>query len=110
MNEPGPTESLPGTQAEITRPLAAVLRVDQCQRWTQGERIQVEEYLKHYPALQLDREAVLDLIYNEVVLREGRNESPRLEEYLQRFPQFAVQLRKQFDVHQVLETAHAVGK
>jgi eukaryotic-like serine/threonine-protein kinase len=109
MNEPGPTESLPGGQAstgESTRPLASVLRVDQCQRWTRGERIQVEEYLKQYPALQLDREGVLDLIYNEVVLRERENETPQLEEYLQRFPQFAVQLRHQFDVHQVLEASH----
>src|SRR5262249_10344301 len=110
MNEPGPTESLPGTHPQATRPLASRLRLDQWQRWTQGERIQVEDCLKQYPALQLDPEAVLDLIYNEVVLREGRNESPRLEEYLQRFPQFAVQLRNQFDVHQVLDTSPAGEK
>jgi serine/threonine-protein kinase len=79
------------------------LRCDQRRRWQQGERILVESYLEQQPTLQADPEGLLDLIYNEMVLREEHGDSPRLEEYLQRFPQFATQLRLQFQVHQALE-------
>ena len=41
---------------------------------------------RQQPELRADPEAVLDLIYNEIVLREEAGESPRLEEYLRRFP------------------------
>jgi hypothetical protein len=49
---------------------ATLLRFDQRQRWQKGERVQVEAYLQEQPTLQDDSEAVLDLIYNEIVLRE----------------------------------------
>src|SRR5262249_41693064 len=48
---------------------------------------------------------LLDLIYSEVLLREERGECPRLEEYLQRFPQHAPSLQRQFDLHQALADA-----
>ena len=48
---------------------------------------------------------LLDLIYNEVVLREQAGESPALEEYLARFPDHTEALRAQFEVHQALRTA-----
>ena len=48
--------------------------------------------------------ALLDLIYNEVVLREEDGESPQLEEYLDRFPGHDDALRAQFDVHLLLRT------
>jgi serine/threonine-protein kinase len=41
---------------------------------------------------------VLDLIYNEVVLRKEAGESPRLEEYLRRFPHLAEPLELQFEL------------
>jgi serine/threonine protein kinase len=43
-------------------------------------------------------------VYNEILLREERGETPRLEEYLQRFPQFAAQLKPLFEVHRALES------
>ena len=47
---------------------------------------------------------LLDLIYNEVVLREEDGEWPELDEYLRRFPQHAEDLRAQFDVHRALQS------
>jgi serine/threonine-protein kinase len=82
--------------------LAAVLRVDQRQRWQAGQRVPAENYLQRYPQIQADAEAVLDLIFNEFLLREKRGESPVADEYLGRFPFHAAALRQQIELHQAL--------
>jgi serine/threonine-protein kinase len=86
---------------ELVSVLTALLD-DQRRRWGQGERVLVENYLHEQPALrdQLrdQRGAVLDLIYNEILLREQAGETPRLEEYCARFPEFAEALAIQFEV------------
>jgi len=85
------------------RPLyATALLTDQRRRWEQGERIVVEEYLREQPALGAESETILDLLYHEILLREARGETPQLEEYLRRFPQFPEQLRLHFEVHAAL--------
>ncbi len=83
--------------------LAEALRREQRQRWQAGERVRAETYLQQHPELQDAPEYALELIYHEVVLRQQQGEAPPLEEYLQRFPQFAVQLKPLFDVHRALE-------
>jgi serine/threonine protein kinase/Flp pilus assembly protein TadD len=83
----------------------AALCAEQRRRWQQGDRIPVEAYLERRPALRQRPEAVLDLIYNEVVVREEHADRPRLEEYLKRFPELADELRRQFEVHQAIEGA-----
>jgi tetratricopeptide (TPR) repeat protein len=80
-----------------------LLRDDLRARWQRGERVAVEAYLERHPGLPAD--ALLDLIYQEVVLLQEAGEAPQLEEYLSRFPQFATQLRDQFEVDQALESA-----
>ena len=57
-----------------------------------------------FPPTTLDDDELLDLIYNEVVLREEDGESPELDEYLERFPRYAEDLRAQFDVHRALQS------
>ena len=64
---------------------ATFLCLDQRQRWHQGDRILVEAYLEKQPALLADANAVLDLIYNEIVLRAA-GEIPHLDEYRSAFP------------------------
>jgi tetratricopeptide (TPR) repeat protein/tRNA A-37 threonylcarbamoyl transferase component Bud32 len=86
-----------------------LLRLDQRQRWQRGDRVRVETYLEEQPGLAADREAVLDLIYNEIVLREEFGEEPRLEEYLQRFPDLETELRVQFEVHRLIEVGSAAS-
>jgi WD40 repeat protein/tRNA A-37 threonylcarbamoyl transferase component Bud32 len=85
--------------------MLALLLGKQRQQWELGERVPVETYLERLRAAGeswLDEDGVLDLIYNEIVLREERGDRPRLEEYLGRFPQYAEPLRWQFSVHEGL--------
>jgi WD40 repeat protein len=82
--------------------VAAVLRVDQRQRWQAGERVPSEDYLRRYPAVAADPESALDLIYGEFLLREGLGERPAVEEYLARFPRYADTLRAQVALHRAM--------
>jgi len=81
---------------------AAVLAIDQRERWRSGERVAAEEYLRPYPALQAAVEPALELVYGEILLREELGEAPALDEYLGRFPQYAARLQEQFQLHQAL--------
>jgi serine/threonine-protein kinase len=90
--------------------LALQLRAEQRQRWRQGERPLVEELLQPHATLQTDQEAVLELIYNEVVLREERGEGPTLGEYRQRFPALEEPLRLQFEVHAAMQADMAADR
>ena len=85
------------------------LCIDQRRRWQLGERILAEAYLEQHPALLADPEALLDLIYSEIVLREENGENPQPEDYFQRFPQFRTQLQFQFEVHQAIKDDSLTG-
>lgn len=76
---------------------ALELLSEQRERWESGTRTRVETLLGERPGLS--DELALDLIYNEIVLREESGETPTYEEYAARFPAFAAELRLQFQVH-----------
>jgi serine/threonine-protein kinase len=80
----------------------AVLRYDQHQRWHHGERLAAEEYLRRYRLLREDADAGLLLVYSEFALRQELGEAPALEEYLERFPQYADGLRQHHAFHAAL--------
>ncbi len=82
--------------------LAAVLGVDQRERWLRGERPPAEMYLQRYPALQAEAELALELVYGEYLLREQRGETPELADYVRRFPQYAARLQEQGELHRAL--------
>src|SRR5262249_40310365 len=84
--------------------LLAVLRVDQVERFRLGQSVRVETYLDAVPALKDDREQALDLIFAEYLLREESGERPAAEEYLQRFPQYAQELKLQIELNEALGT------
>src|SRR5207249_11263122 len=69
--------------------MIAVLRVDQRQRWQRGNPARIEDYLQTQPDLKASTDAILDLIYNEIVLREEVGQLPELDEYQGRFPELA---------------------
>jgi predicted Ser/Thr protein kinase len=75
---------------------------DQRERWLRGERVFVESYQASHPTLASDPERLLDLIYNEVDLRERLGEGPGLDEYVKRFPTLEVPLRDQFEIHRLM--------
>jgi WD40 repeat protein len=77
---------------------------DQWRRWAGGERVLVEEYLPAFAHLLNDPDALLDLLYHEVVVREQFGDAPELGEYLRRFPQLGRQLRDQFELHLALKS------
>src|SRR5262249_33452332 len=50
-----------------------------------------------------DPEAILDLIYNEFLLREQLGEQPVIAEYARRFPVYAAALRAQAELHNAMQ-------
>jgi tetratricopeptide (TPR) repeat protein/predicted Ser/Thr protein kinase len=83
--------------------IASVLLANQGARWRQGDPVRVEAYLEQHPGLRTDPEALLELIYHEVVLRQRRGDDPSLAEYLERFGELDGQLRLLFEVDGALE-------
>jgi hypothetical protein len=81
------------------------LLAEQGARWQRGERVPVEDYLARHPGLRADPEAVLDLITNEVLLRQELGEVPGLDEYRGRFPHLTAHLEIQFEVERVIHEA-----
>jgi serine/threonine protein kinase/WD40 repeat protein len=84
--------------------LVEALCSEQRRRWQEGDRLLVEAYLEQHPTLDTDPNLVLELLYNEVLLREERGETPQLEEYARRFPKLADRLQPLFEVHGALES------
>jgi tetratricopeptide (TPR) repeat protein len=70
----------------------------QNQAWAAGHRPGVEELLRD-SSLPRDAAVLLDLLYNEIVLREQRGERPTLDEYAQRYPELTEDLELHFEVH-----------
>ena len=84
--------------------LVELLRVEQQRRWQNGEAVTVESYFAIHPRLLADPTSALQMVYNEVLLRETAGECPRFEEYVRRFPQYKVELAPLFEVHRALES------
>src|SRR6516162_4240429 len=84
---------------------ALALRLEQAQRWRNRDRVPAEEYLAQHPELNANPEYALEVVYGELLLREEEGETPRVEEFLRRFPQFASQVRRLFDVHRAVRSA-----
>jgi hypothetical protein len=82
------------------------VRADQQRYWVRGVRLTVETYLAALPSLEASQEAVLDLIYGEILLRERQGETPQLGEYQARFPQFREDLQRLFLVHRAVPHQH----
>jgi serine/threonine protein kinase len=82
--------------------LAAVLRVDQRERWRSGEPVTAEAYLRDYPEVEGDTEGAVDLIFNEFLIREKRGEAPLPEQFVKRFPRYAAALDEQIRFHRAM--------
>src|SRR5436309_2377645 len=95
MSQPAPAQP-PAPSPQPSIGLVSMLHVDQVWRWRQGERVAVEDYLARHPELAEAPEALLDLVWGEVLLRQDHGEPARLEDYLARFPALASPLRRKF--------------
>jgi hypothetical protein len=83
--------------------LAAVLRLDQRQRWHSGERVPAESYLERYAQIRAEPDCAIDLIFSEYLLQE-KEERPDSGAFLRRFPEYAGVLRAQIELHEALVT------
>jgi tetratricopeptide (TPR) repeat protein/predicted Ser/Thr protein kinase len=101
------------THDRLASPLLAEVLAKQRVLWQRGEHVLVEHLLVEAAALLDQPAAILDLIYNEMILREEHGEQPRLEEYVRRFPHLAHELELQFRIDpgiEVLPAPHRVQR
>ncbi len=84
--------------------LVMLVRASLRKKWQHGQRQPVEAFLVGFPSLKENDAAVLDLIFDEVGLREERGEKPEVEEYVARFPRLADPVRRQFALHEVVRS------
>ena len=73
----------------------------QSRAWLAGGRPTIDELTGGSP-LRHDADAQLDLIYNEVVLREELGEEPAAAEYVARYPNLRRDLELHFEVHRAM--------
>jgi serine/threonine protein kinase/Tfp pilus assembly protein PilF len=70
--------------------------------WRRGERPCAEDYLARYPQLTDEPEAAVQLIYEEICLREEFGLKLASSEVIRRFPQWQAELSVILDCHQLL--------
>lgn len=78
---------------------------EQTRLWRSGDCVTVERLLERYPELRMMPSIIVDLIYNEFLLRADSGEGPSQSDFYQRFPEFADELRLVFEVDSVFDTA-----
>jgi tRNA A-37 threonylcarbamoyl transferase component Bud32 len=81
--------------------------IDMHRRWRAGDRVPVEAYLSGPQAVRGDSQ-IVDLIYGEYCLREQLGERPSAQEYVDRFPRFATEIRRQIAVHRAIADTSVV--
>jgi serine/threonine protein kinase/Flp pilus assembly protein TadD len=73
--------------------------------WAKGEQLTAAEFFSRHAKLPDDPDTALDLIYEEICLREGAGQEGVWEEVVQRFPQWRGQLQALRDCHRLLQPA-----
>src|SRR5207237_4924559 len=67
-----------------------------------GISCRAEDFLEVEPSLACDSDTALELVYTEFVVREQLGQQPRVEEWLERFPQWRIELTQIFEVHEAV--------
>ncbi len=91
--------SLSASLSDRIETLAGQLR----SKWQAGKRVPVESLGPLFDLVAQNEEQLLDLIYHEMLLREEFGESPKLEEFVQRFPKHTERLNRLFAIHGAIE-------
>ncbi|MEC7564718.1 MAG: protein kinase [Planctomycetota bacterium] len=89
-------------QTDLTETIA-LLCVDQTSRWEAGEYVLVEDYYDQCPELIEDQEMLLDLIYNEIYLRDEYDQSCDRNSFRTRFPNLYDQIEFMLEIHEVID-------
>ncbi len=75
--------------------------------WLEGGRPTVEDLVSR-TFLSQDSGTLLDLIYNEIVIREEMGENPAIDDYTCRYPELSEELKLHFEVHRALQADNLV--
>ena len=78
--------------------LAEVLLVDQALEWQNEPGPSVEQYLRRFPIVADQRQAVLELVYGEMRAVRALGLPVDVDAYVARFPELAEPLRRQIEV------------
>jgi serine/threonine protein kinase len=89
--------------AQAADVLVERLAEDMAGRWRRGERPLVEDYLTRHPELVEVPEAALELISEEICLRQEHDEPVRATDLERRFPRWGRQVRALRSFHQAME-------
>lgn len=81
----------------------------QCDAWRRGERLTIEELIGQQ-GLDPNSPLVADIVYNEILLRQELGETPRIDEYIDRFPALATELGELQAADAFLESAIGEAK
>jgi serine/threonine protein kinase/tetratricopeptide (TPR) repeat protein len=96
-----PQIALPAGGADLNA-LVERLTVEMAQRWQSGERPRAEAFLDRHPDLWHEPEAALELLYEELSLRQDHGLEVAAEELFGRFPQWRRQIQALLACHQLL--------
>jgi serine/threonine protein kinase/Tfp pilus assembly protein PilF len=99
--------ALPHGSGEPPSDLALRLAAEMARRWRKGERPPAEEFLRRHPELLDQAEAAVELVYEEICLRQELGEETTAAAVLARFPQWRPQLEVLLECHRILEPAAA---
>src|SRR5262245_61783417 len=87
--------------------LVELIMIEQCARWAGGKRVLVEYYLDQFPHLADQHDELVSLLGYEYELRQLHGDSPRPEQYYERFPLLHRSLKEHFRVCDVLARSRA---
>jgi serine/threonine protein kinase/tetratricopeptide (TPR) repeat protein len=96
------TASTPHHPTEAVLALVEQLADDMAGLWDQGQRPLVEDYLARHPELQDRAEAALELLSQEICLRQEHGEAVSAAELESRFPRWRRQVRSLLLCHQAM--------
>jgi serine/threonine protein kinase len=88
----------PGDEDHLIEQLAEKM----AERWRLGERPPAEEFLHLYPHLWDQPEAALELVYEEIHLRQQNGQKIIAEDLFARFPHWRRQVRALLECHHLL--------
>jgi serine/threonine protein kinase/formylglycine-generating enzyme required for sulfatase activity len=88
---------------------AEAVRQNYDAHWRNGHCWPVEAYLRELPQLRQHVPGVMALVYQEVVLRVGRGETPTLEEYQERLPEYRAELEALYEEEQAAARPTGAG-
>ncbi len=90
-------ELFPGASVRL---VCDLILLDQQFRWRSGNGVKSEHYLTMHDRVATDTELCLDIIYGEHRVRSELGENFTAQQWVDRFPAFAGEIRKQFEVSQ----------